>query len=93
MMKILTDTAINQFIVKLRLQAVIEGINEKAALGYAAAGLRLATGEITENEYRTLIDEINHTFSISTPSNTGQASSLNHWIEQQIFELRIVQSS
>ena len=92
-MKILADTAINQFIVKLRLQAVIEGINEKAALGYASARLRLATGEIPEHEYHALIEEINHIFSMPTPSNTGKSSPLNHWIEQQIVELRIAQLS
>ncbi|MDJ0600347.1 MAG: photosystem I assembly protein [Crocosphaera sp.] len=92
-MKVLSDTAINQFIVKLRLQAIIEGINEKAALGYAAARLRLATGEITEYEYHTLIDEINNIFNLSTTSKIEQTRSLNDWIEKQIYELKTTPSS
>ena len=92
-MKTLTDATINQFILKLRLQAVIEGINEKAALAYASAQLRLAAGEITEYEYHTLIDEINHIFSIPTSSNKNQSFSLNRWIEKQLIELRMTQLS
>ncbi|ACB52772.1 hypothetical protein cce_3424 [Crocosphaera subtropica ATCC 51142] len=89
----LADTVINQFIVKLRLQAVLEGIDEKVALGYASARLRLATGEISKNDYHSLIDEINRIFCLSASSDTDQASHLNHWIEQQIVDLRIAQLS
>ena len=92
-MKMLSETAINQFIVKLRLQAIIEGIDEKAALGYAAARLRFATGEITEYEYHTLIDELNQTFSIQNSSKTAQSHPLNYWIGEQIHELKITQLS
>lgn len=92
-MKMLSDTAINQFIVKLRLQAIIEGIDEKAALAYAAARLRLATVEITEYEYHSLIDDINHTFSIPNGSKNAESHPLNYWIEKQIHEIKITQLS
>lgn len=88
-----TETTINEFILKLRLQAVLEGIDEKAALSYAAARLRLATGEITRSEYYTLIDETNHVFAIPPESETDNSLALNRWIEQQIDELKITQFS
>ena len=88
-----TETTINQFILKLRLQAVIEGIDEKAALSYAATRLRLATGEITKPEYDTLVDETNHIFAIPSESESDHSSALNRWIEQQIDELKITQLS
>ncbi len=87
------DTAINQFILKLRLQAVLQGIDEKAALSYAAAGLRLATGEITEHEYHTLIDETNHVFCISPTSKIDKYVTFNNWIKQQINELQMTKLS
>ncbi len=85
-----SDTAIEQFIVKLRLQAIIEGIDEKAALRYASIRLRLATGEISEYEYSTLIDDIDHIFGSPSTSKDTQPSSLNHWIEKQIYELETI---
>ena len=88
-----TESIIEQFIVKVRLQAVMKGIDEKAALGYVAARLRLATGEITKYDYSILIDEINQIFAISTESETDKFLALNCWIKQQINELKIIQLS
>lgn len=89
----LSDTAIEKFIVKLRLQAVMEGIDEKAALRYASVKLRLATGEISEYEYHSLIDDINDVFGFSSTSNMTQGSNLNCWIEKEINEIKIAQLS
>ncbi|EAZ89640.1 hypothetical protein [Crocosphaera chwakensis] len=86
----LSNTAIEKFIVKLRLQAVIEGIDENAALRYASVRLRLATGEISEYEYSSLIDDIDHIFGSALTSKDTQPSMLNHWIEKQIYELQTI---
>ncbi|MDJ0580238.1 photosystem I assembly protein [Crocosphaera sp.] len=83
-----TESTIDQFIVKVRLQATIEGIDEKAALGCVSARLRLVTGEITKSEYHQLIDEIYHIFAISTELYNDKLSVINHWIKQQINEIK-----
>lgn len=84
-----TESIIDQFLVKVRLQAFIEGIDEKAALGCASARLRLATGEITKSEYSQIIDEINQVFAISPESENDKFLGINRWIEQQINDLNI----
>ncbi len=84
-----TESIIEQFLVKVRLQAVIEGIDEKAALACTAARLRLATGEITKSEYYQIIDEINHVFVIIPESENDKFLELNRWLEQQINDLNI----
>jgi hypothetical protein len=81
------ENAIDQFILNLRLQAIIEGIDEQAALSYAAARLRLATGEIAKYEYHILVDEIERAWNISPESGTDKSLKLSHWIEQQLGEL------
>ncbi|MEL4895564.1 photosystem I assembly protein [Crocosphaera sp. Alani8] len=84
-----TESIIDQFIVKVRLQAILEGIDERVALGFAAARLRLATGEITKSKYYQIIDEINNTFAIIAKSENDKFSGINRWIEQQINDLNI----
>lgn len=88
-----TESIIDQFIVKVRLQASMQGIDEKAALSYAAARVRLITGEITKFDYYTLIDETNQIFDISPESETDKSLTFNHWIKQQINELKMSQLS
>ncbi|WP_198648756.1 hypothetical protein [Cyanothece sp. BG0011] len=87
-MEMLSNTVIEQFIIKLRLHALVEGIDEKAALKYASVKLRLITGEVSEYEYHTLIDDINHIFGMSSTSQTTLGSSFNHWIEREIHEIQ-----
>ena len=88
-----TESIIDQFIVKVRLQAVMEEIDEKAALSYAAAKLRLETGEITKYDYYRLIDETNQNFSITPESEADKSLDLNRWIEQQLNKLKMTQLS
>ena len=88
-----TESIIDQFIVKVRLQAVMEEIDEKTALSYAAAKLRLETGEITKYDYYRLIDETNQIFSITPESEADKSLELNRWIEQQLNKLKMTQLS
>ena len=88
-----TESIIDRFIVKVRLQAVMEEIDEKAALSYAAAKLRLETGEITKYDYYRLIDETNQIFSITPESEADKSLELNRWIEQQLNKLKMTQLS
>ena len=88
-----TESIIDQFIVKVRLQAVMEEIDEKAALSYAAAKLRLETGEFTKYDYYRLIDETNQIFSITPESEADKSLELNRWIEQQLNKLKMTQLS
>ena len=88
-----TESIIDQFIVKVRLQAVMEEIDEKAALSYAAAKLRLETGEFTKYDYYRLIDETNQIFSITPESVADKSLELNRWIEQQLNKLKMTQLS
>ncbi|MGK7880874.1 MAG: photosystem I assembly protein [Crocosphaera sp.] len=83
-----TESTIDQFIVKVRLQAIIEGIDEQAALGCVSARLRLVIGEITKSEYYQLIDEICHIFAISTELENDKFLVINRWIKQQINEIK-----